>query len=181
MSLRSRSSCHTSRASPARSQAASASRSSQEPGNWITPKRAATSLGLLELDDLVVLDERIGEQLLAELVEPRRILGLELHQAPHPHVAHPAEPKRRERPFDRLALRIEDAFLRTNQNARFHSTKVATRPASENDAAPAPGPSRRARGPARRRDATARRGRAGPARGAVRSAPGTRPRRPRRR
>jgi hypothetical protein len=69
--------------------------------------------------DLVVLDQGIGEQLLAELAELLRIVGLELDHPPDVDVADALEAERRQRPLDRLALRVEDALLRADQDSRL--------------------------------------------------------------
>ena len=69
--------------------------------------------------DLVVLDQRVGEQLLAELRQPLRVLGLELDHAADPDVLDPLEAERRQRPLDRLALGVEDALLGPDQDPRL--------------------------------------------------------------
>ena len=51
--------------------------------------------------------------------EPLRVLGLELDHAPDPHVLDPLEAERRQRPLDRLALRVEDPLLRPDQDPRL--------------------------------------------------------------
>src|SRR3954447_25806345 len=84
---RSVSSCQTSRASPTRWQADSASRSSQEPGNWRTPITGASACApvrgrVLAGDDLEVLDQRVGQQLLAQVGERVQVVGLKLDEAP---------------------------------------------------------------------------------------------------
>jgi hypothetical protein len=66
--------------------------------------------------DLVVLDEGVREQLLAELAEALRILGLQLDHPADPHVLDALEAERRQRPLDRLALWVEDPLLGTDQD-----------------------------------------------------------------
>src|SRR6478735_434748 len=119
---RSRLSCQTSRApSPWISQACNASRSSQEPGNCNTPQ-------IIGLPDprrskrlnLVVLDQGVGEQLLAELAEPLRALRLQLDHAADVDVLDALEAERRQRLLDGLALGVEDALLGADQHARLH-------------------------------------------------------------
>ena len=73
--------------------------------------------------DLVVLDERVGEQLLAHRRELRRVLDVELDQPPDVDVADAAEPERRQRPLDGLALRVEDPGLGPDQDPRPHATR----------------------------------------------------------
>ena len=74
--------------------------------------------------DLEVLDQRVGEQLLAELGEPLGVLGLELDHAPDPHVLDALEAERRQRPLDRLALRVEDALLGPDQDPGLVATRT---------------------------------------------------------
>src|SRR6185503_8819204 len=122
-----RSSCQISRGSVplTTSQACRASRSSQLPGNWRTPqiigrhllrfasgdawpvRDSSRSKGL----DLVVLDQGIGEELLAELAELVQVIGLQLDHPPDVDVPDALEAEGRQRPLDRLALRIEDPLL----------------------------------------------------------------------
>ena len=73
---------------------------------------------------LEVLDQRVGEQLLAEVVELARVVGLQLDQPPDPDVVHALEAERRQRPLDRLPLRVEDALLRPNQDLGLHSLSL---------------------------------------------------------
>src|SRR4051812_43696483 len=108
----SRSSCQTRRASPASEQAPSASRSSHEPGNWMTPQRV-TSVDFL---DLVVLDKRVRKQLLAELGQPLGVACLELDHAADPYVLDAFETERGQRPLDGLALGVEDSLLGPDQD-----------------------------------------------------------------
>ena len=76
---------------------------------------------------LEVLDQRVGEQLLAELGEPLRVLGLQLDHAPDPHVLDPLEAERRQRPLDRLALWVEDPLLRPDQDPRLQNDRSVIR------------------------------------------------------
>ena len=55
-------------------------------------------------------------ELLAELGELRRVLGLELDHAADAHVLDALEAERRQRPLDRLALGVEDPLLRADQD-----------------------------------------------------------------
>jgi hypothetical protein len=66
--------------------------------------------------NLVVLDQSVGEELLAELAELLGILGLELDHPPDVNVLDPLEAERRQRPLDCLALRVEDSLLRADQD-----------------------------------------------------------------
>jgi len=68
---------------------------------------------------LEVLDQGVGEQLLAELRDAIRVLGLELDHAADPHVLDPLEAERRQRPLHRLALGVEDPLLGPDQHARL--------------------------------------------------------------
>src|SRR5918999_5369627 len=91
---RSGSACHSSSAPPTRRAAASASRSSHEPGNWTIPNftsglppqgvRPCVLRRLIGVRPLYfeVLDERVGQQPLAHLGDPRRVLDVELDQPP---------------------------------------------------------------------------------------------------
>jgi hypothetical protein len=66
--------------------------------------------------NLVVLDQGVGEELLAELAELLRVLGLELDHPPDVDVLDPLEAERRQRSLNRLPLRVEDALLRADQD-----------------------------------------------------------------
>ena len=76
-------------------------------------------------DDLEVLDQRVGEQLLAERVELGRVVGLELDQAADPDVRDALEAERRQRTLDRLALRVEDALLGPIRTFAFTESSLA--------------------------------------------------------
>ena len=52
--------------------------------------------------------------------EPLGVLRLELDHAADPDVLDTLEAERRQRPLDRLALRVEDPLLRPDQNPRLH-------------------------------------------------------------
>ena len=110
---RSRSACHTSSASPTRPAACAASRSSQEPGNWMTANfTSCASGGRVQQLDLVVLDQRVGEELLAHRAELLGVGHVELDQAPDVDVGGAGEPERRQGALDGRTLRVEDAGLR---------------------------------------------------------------------
>src|SRR6185312_2266877 len=109
---RSRSPCHRITASPTRSHASCASTSSHVPGKRRTPNRTASGL-----DDLVILDQRVREQLLAHRRKLREVGDVQLDQPPDVDVPHALEAERRQRPLDRLSLRIEDAGLRAHEHA----------------------------------------------------------------
>src|SRR3954454_13972620 len=66
---------------------------------------------------LVVLDQRIGADVLEDLPELLRIVGLQLDHPPDVDVADALEAERRQRPLDRLALRVEDALLGADQHS----------------------------------------------------------------
>jgi hypothetical protein len=76
---------------------------------------------------LEVLDQRIGEQLLAELGEALGVLGLELDHAADPDVLDALEAERRQRPLDRLALGVEDALLGPDQDPRLQNRRSVIR------------------------------------------------------
>ena len=78
--------------------------------------------------DLEVLDQRVRQQLLAESVELRRIIGLELDQPSDAHVVHALETERGKRPLHGLALRVQDALLRPDQHLRLHRASVPASP-----------------------------------------------------
>src|SRR6266545_1119630 len=130
--LRARSACHRISASPTRSQASSASRSSHEPGKRTTPNftwapkrhlRGSSgpavipngAFGAADLD-LVVLDQRVRQQPLAHLAEPRRVLDVELDEPADVHVGDALEAERRQRALDGLTLRVQDPRLGTDQD-----------------------------------------------------------------
>src|ERR1700712_2373191 len=110
--------CHSSCADALgmRSQARTASTSSHEPGKRMTPKR--TSGGGFE--DLVILDQRVREQLLAHRRELAGVLDVELDEAADVDVGDALEAQRRQRPLDGHALRVEDPGLRPHEDARVH-------------------------------------------------------------
>src|SRR5712671_1661626 len=76
------------------------------------------------LHDLVVLDQRVGEQPLAHLGQLRGILDIELDQPADVDVRHAGETERRERALHGLTLRIEDARLRPDEHSRPHQALV---------------------------------------------------------
>src|SRR3954453_15567334 len=121
---RSRSAYHRISASPTRWAASSASTSSHEPGKRTTPNLKGlppqgiqpcvligttgirpVETGLLQLD-LVVLDQRVRQQLLAHLVELGYVLHVQLHEAPDVDMTHALEAQGGKRPLDGLALRV---------------------------------------------------------------------------
>ena len=66
--------------------------------------------------DLVVLDQRVREQPLAHLADPRGIVDVELHQPADVHVRHALEPERGQCPLHGLALRVQDPGLGPDQD-----------------------------------------------------------------
>jgi len=56
-----------------------------------------------------------------EIREAVGVVHVELDQPAHAHVAHAREPERRQRPFHRLALGIEDARLGADEDERPHA------------------------------------------------------------
>ena len=58
----------------------------------------------------------LASSLLADRVELRGVLRLELHQAPDAHLRYPLEAERRQGPFDGLALRVQNPLLRPDQD-----------------------------------------------------------------
>ena len=68
--------------------------------------------------DLVVLDQRICEELLAHLLDIARVDHVELDHPPDVDVRHPLEAERGQCPLDCLSLWIEDARLGADQHAR---------------------------------------------------------------
>src|SRR4051794_10979920 len=91
------------------------------------PTRAATSTagrstctwggpGARPLEDLVVLDQRIGQQRPAHLVQTRGILDLQLDQPADAHVVHALKAEGGQCALDRLALGVEDARLGADQD-----------------------------------------------------------------
>src|ERR1019366_6374988 len=109
--------------SPTRAQASRASTSSQLPGNEMTPnfiRRLPPSWGVAVEEYFVVLDERVREQPLAHLGQPRRVGDLEFDQPADAHVADALESERRQRALDSRPLGIEDPCLWANQDACLH-------------------------------------------------------------
>src|ERR1700756_907221 len=76
--------------------------------------------------DLIVLDQRIGEELVGRLLERglRRFaiapLDLDIEDFALAHARHAFDAQRFERPFDRLALGIEDAGFEGDGDAGLH-------------------------------------------------------------
>src|SRR5258705_3728895 len=76
--------------------------------------------------DAIILDHRVGEQLLGRLLEGGfgaalvRTHDLDVEHLALAHAGDAADAKRFERALDRLALRIEDAGLEGDGDARFH-------------------------------------------------------------
>ena len=73
------------------------------------------------------LDQRVREQLVRHPVERgaglARVVGVDLDVDEPPDAgAGDGEPERAKRLLHRLALRVEDAFLGTDQHGRLHST-----------------------------------------------------------
>src|SRR5438445_11787220 len=103
------------------------SRSSSDPGNVTTPTR---SCGLAIERDLVRLDERVREQLLAHPLDLGAHgggiarLDLEVDDAADARVPH-REAEVPERRLDRLSLRVEDALLRPDQNRCLHRSTAS--------------------------------------------------------
>src|SRR6185437_8890167 len=75
--------------------------------------------------DLVVLDQGIRQELLAQRLELALLRHVELHEAPDVDVLHACEAEGGERPLDRHPLRVEDARLRADQHARSHPAPVS--------------------------------------------------------
>src|SRR3954462_13134051 len=96
------------------------------PPRVILTRGLRTTFGLRPLEDLVVLDQRVGQQLLAHRVELRLVLDVELHQPPDVDVLHTAEPERGQRALDRDALRVEDPLLRADEDPRPHAPVLAS-------------------------------------------------------
>ncbi len=73
--------------------------------------------------DAEILDDRVGEQLAAHRLDVRigRAVGeLELDQLAGPDVLNARKAEPFERMMDGLALRVEDAGLQSDEDARFH-------------------------------------------------------------
>src|SRR5580692_12679918 len=76
--------------------------------------------------DAIILDHRVGEELLASRFErrfrPRRIAARELdvEDLALTHACDPFYAERTQRALDRLALRIENPVLQSDGDARFH-------------------------------------------------------------
>src|SRR4051812_20296319 len=126
------SSCQTSTGSaPSARSAHAASRSSFEPGKTTTAMRGPELLltGRRQLD-LVRLDQRVREELVAHPfdLDPRLPLvgrlHLEIDDPPDPRSAH-SEPELPERRLHRLALRIEDARLRPDEDRGPHRSTAS--------------------------------------------------------
>src|SRR3954468_14288820 len=70
--------------------------------------------------DLEVLDQRVGEQLLAHGLELIGVFDVELDQAPDVDVGHSVESQRGQGALDGLALGIEDAGLGADEDPSPH-------------------------------------------------------------
>jgi len=73
-----------------------------------------------QIEDLVLLDQRVGEQALAHLRQRGGVGDLELDQPPDPHIADAGKTERRERALGCGPLRVEDAGLGANEDAGVH-------------------------------------------------------------
>ena len=81
----------------------------------------------VQLDHLVVLDQRVRQQALAHLRHLRRVVHVQLDQPPDMHVLHALEAERRQRALDGLPLRVEDALLGADQDPRPHAGALQPR------------------------------------------------------
>jgi hypothetical protein len=95
--------------------------------HWPSLPRPGAAGSAINLFYLEVLDQRVGEQLLAELGQPLRPVGLQLDHAADPDVLDPIEAERRQRPLDRLALRVEDPLLGPDQDPGLQKERSVTR------------------------------------------------------
>ena len=100
-------------------------------------QRIALVAGAGELQDpephrrhLVILDQGVREELLAEPVEVGAVLRLELDDPADADVGDALEPERRQRPLDCLALRVEDALLGADQHPRLHRAQIYSAPST---------------------------------------------------
>ncbi len=81
--------------------------------------------------DLVVLDQRVGEQRLAHRGDLPGVLDLELDQPPDVDLADAGEAERRERALHGLALRVEDPGLGADEDGDAHQGAVRASQASK--------------------------------------------------
>src|SRR4051794_38412580 len=132
---RSGSACQSSSASPTRDAASSASTSSQEPGNRTTPnlrpddRGGAEGLPTFISLDLVVLDQWVGQELLAHLRDARGVRHVELDEPADVDVRDALEAERRQGALDGLALRVEDPRLGPDEDADpRHATRSSHAP-----------------------------------------------------
>ena len=120
------------------------SRSSFEPGKTTTAI-AGRGCGLrhaarLQLD-LVALDQRVGEQLLAHALDLGARLGgvvrldLEVDDASDAHLVH-GEAEVAQRALDRLTLRVEDPRLGPDEHGRLHPSTTSGRATYSSNAIP---------------------------------------------
>src|SRR5262245_53090594 len=134
---RSASSCQSETASPPRYVTArSASRSSSEPGKVMTPTRAELKRSLLHFlrrQKTELLDDRIGKELLGHRLDLREsgdlVVGLhhELDVFADTNGADVIPAHSRKRTLDGLALRVEKALLKRNDDlvSALHYAPVA--------------------------------------------------------
>src|SRR5258706_16459489 len=98
--------------------------------------------------DAIILDHRVGEQLLGRLLEGGFgfcLVGardLDVEHLALTHAGDAADAERFERALDRLALRIEDAGLEGDGDARFHGYLTGSVFRRRRPIAPASGRSR---------------------------------------
>ena len=73
----------------------------------------------------IILDHRVGEELLAHRLEPRLRVGgigkLDVEDLALTHRIHAGEAERAERALDRQTLRIENAVFQRDEDARLHA------------------------------------------------------------
>ena len=72
-------------------------------------------------NDLVILDQRICEQLLAHRLELADILYVQFHEPADVNIRDALKAESRQRALDRLTLRVQDARLRTDQDTGPHA------------------------------------------------------------
>ena len=80
---------------------------------------------LVGREDLVVLDQRVGQQRRTSR-RAGRVLDVELDEPADVDVAHALEAERRQRALDRDALRVEDPGLGPDEDPRPHGAVRAS-------------------------------------------------------
>src|SRR6185503_8285202 len=83
--------------------------------------------GVFEPLDPEILDDRVGEQFPAHFLDigiARAVGQVQFDELAGANVVHARKAQALQRVMDRLALRVEDAGLESDEDARFHESRL---------------------------------------------------------